>query len=136
MALVLMMSLMASPQPTENVRLMACAVQTEAANLGDWRDVAGLWTAHVAMNRAEAGWFGSLAETLKRDFHGVRHCDQPEPWAISLALEAITRTEDKADGSLFVLSDDDLTRLGPGGKPVRCFRGDRWDLCFFREWAW
>ena len=135
MALLAMMSMMAIPhQPTEHVRLMACAVQTEASLLGEWRVPAGMWVAHTAMNRAEAGWFGPLSETLREDFHGVRHCSQPEPWAISVAIQALMRTEDKAKGSLFVLSYDDLKRMGPGGHPVRCFEDGQSGLCFFGTW--
>ena len=122
------------PLPPD-VRLLACAAQTEVAHMTTHREEAGQWVAHVALNRADAGWWGTLEETVTRDFHAMDQCrGDPEPWAVRIALAA--RAEpDPTSNSLFVLSLDDLDRLG-WADPVRCFRDDDRGLCFFRRWWW
>jgi hypothetical protein len=117
-----------------NVRLLACAAQTEAHPLTMHRQEAAEWVAHVALNRAEAGWWGSLEETLLQDFHAMDQCSDPEPWAVQVALAA--RNEpDPTGGALFVLSLDDLNRLGYV-EPMHSFSDGRVGLCFYRRWHW
>jgi hypothetical protein len=120
---------------TEDVCLLACAVQTEAGTLGALRQDAGEWVAHVALNRAEAGWWGTLADTLRDDFHGIGACANPEPWALLVAARAMVRERDAAEGSLFVLSTADLDRLG-WVEPARSFEGGGVGLHFYRRWHW
>jgi hypothetical protein len=117
----------------EDVRLLACAVQTEAYPLRAHRNEAGAWVAHVALNRAATGWWGTLAETLVRDFHGVPGCGQPDPWATWVAVDAMVE-DDPTGGMLFVLSTADLDKLG-WIEPGRSF-GDDPGLHFYREWFW
>ena len=122
MNVVLALALLAPLPP--DVRLLACAAQTEAHPLTLHRDEAARWVAHVALNRATAEWWGTLPETLASDFHGIGTCHDPELWAVDAALAALSEP-DPTDGSLFVLSLDDLERLGHAD-PVRCVRdGDR-----------
>jgi hypothetical protein len=129
-----MFSLLSLPSP--DLVLLACAVQTEAHLLGDHRIEAGMWVAHTAINRASVGWWGSLDDTLIRDFHGVAGCNQPEGWAIQAAQAAINNP-DPTLGSLFVLSLDDLERLGPADvDPIKCFEDRGKGLCFYKDWAW
>lgn len=121
----------------EHVRLLACAMETEAdERLGDYQIEAGRWVAHVALNRAETGWWGTLEETLQRDFHGIDRCVLPQQWSVDLAREVLRRQTDPTDSSLFVLSYSDLAKLGPGDPPVHCIGTDRAGLCFYRSWAW
>ena len=132
MNVVLILSLL-SPFPP-GLRLLACAAQTEAHPLTAHRQEAGEWVAHVALNRADAGRWGTLEETLRRDFHAIDTCGQPEPWAVRAAISALVQ-DDPTDGALFLLSLDDLDRLG-WADPVRCVRDDAHGLCFYRRWWW
>jgi hypothetical protein len=130
--------------PNEDLQLLACAIEGEVAGrLGPLRDEAGRCVAHVAMNRAEAGWWhdpslpgGALQQTLLADFHGMDPNCRLEVWALSIAWEAMHRTRDAAEGALFLLSFDDLREMGGSDSPVRCFEWGSAGLCFFMEWGW
>ena len=133
-----MLAMSLAAPDSEIAHLLARAIEGEGVHLlGDARDRAGLLVAHVALNRAEAGWWGSLRETLERDFHGLAMVDDPQPWALALARKAIARTEDLAHGAYFVLSDDDVCTLGEHvGEAVAVVGDGEHRLFLFDRWWW
>ena len=132
--LALLSTLSFIPLPAD-VRLLACAAQTEAdGRLGPHQRMAGEWVAHVALNRADAGWWGTLEETLRRDFHGIDRCKEPEPWAVEAAMKAMGE-DDPTGGAYFVLSTTDLNNLG-WIKPTHSTENGRVGLHFYRRWNW
>lgn len=131
---VLLVSLMLMPTPAE-MTLLACAVETEAtAGLGPVQKEAGLWVVHVALNRAAAGWWGTLEETLRRDFHAIDRCDVPDPWAREVVEMALDQ-EDPTGGAYFVLSTQDIARLGYI-QPTHSFENGQVGLHFYNRWHW
>ena len=120
--------------------MVARAVQGEgAAAFGERRDEVGQWIVHCALNYWDKRWWDTpeyraiIARRIGRDhldsadvelwmvvatqYHGtVNVPDDPEPWAIRIAYnEMEARREgapDLARGARFMLSLDDLQRLG------------------------
>lgn len=132
--LALLSALAFLPLPAD-VRLLACAAQTEAdGRLGIKQYEAGRWVAHVALNRADAGWWGTLEQTLRRDFHGIHLCGEPEPWAVEVAMKAMGE-DDPTGGAYFVLSTDDLNNLG-WMEPTQSLENGCVGLHFYRRWHW
>ena len=98
----------------DDVILLAKAIEGEgAAFFGDQRDTVGMWIAHTALNRAAKPWWpSSVGEVVKAAFHGYVNVVEPSEWAIALALGSMERSQDWAEGALFMLSGRDLDALG------------------------
>lgn len=117
---------------------LARAIQGEgAAMFGPKRDELGLWIGHTAMNRLERGWWNykTLVDVVSEAFHGYVNVAQPATWALELAARCIDRDEDIAGGALFMLSGEDIKRLGFSSRSaIKQFDHNGLHMYFFKLW--
>jgi len=115
---------------------LAQAVEGEGAGLFEDRITVGLWIAHTAINRSEAGWWSdSIVEVVEQDFHGWVNVTVPAEWACEVAKRALMRERDITGGALFVLSRQDLVENGwSAEEAIHSFEEGAHGLFFFRVW--
>jgi hypothetical protein len=126
----------AATKGRRSVLYLAKAVEGEGADLFENREEVGTWIAHTALNRVDDPWWPDTVEEVVREgFYGHVRVRWPADWAINLAREAIAREGDLAQGSVFMLSGEDLRAHGWSTEgALRCFEQGAYALCFFREW--
>jgi len=118
----------------------AQAVEGEGAGLFEDRITVGLWIAHTAINRSEAGWWSdSIVEVVEQDFHGWVNVSVPAGWAQEVARQALDARSgngmDITGGALFVLSRQDLVTNGwSAEEAIHAFTEGEHGLFFFRVW--
>lgn len=118
------------------VPCLARAIEGEGAGLFADRDEVGAWIAHTVLNRVASPWWPeSVEEVVLGGFHGYARVARPLRWATDLAVEALAREEDLAQGALFVLSGEDLRIHGwAADGAIRVYRQGGRSLYFFVEW--
>lgn len=102
--------------------------------IGD-RDTVGRWVGHTIVNRSQKEWWpGGVEGVVKDACHGYTNAPTLEPWAVALALRAMTEP-DPTDGALFFLSGHDLRAHGWSGDSIGNFIGAKdFSFHFFKEW--
>lgn len=111
--------------------LLALIVYGEGAGTFSNTERVATGIAHVALNRAETGWW-----EYTDGWNGYDPSLEPPLWARRIGERvALGHTEDPSGGCLFVLSGQDVEQLGfPIGKAEWSVVRGPWELHFYKEW--
>jgi len=117
--ILLQQALALMSQPSEDVLLLARAIQGEGAGLFTDREQVGLWIGHTAVNLYQSNWQGgrweSVADVVRDRFHGYVNVKQPAQWAIDLAEKALSGFDITNDAQAML----SLADLRAHGWPLR-----------------
>jgi len=140
--ILLQQALALMSRPSDDVLLLARAIQGEGAGLFTDRALCGLWIGHTAVNLYQSDWqagrWASVADVVRDRFHGYVNVEQPAQWALDIARQVLLE-EDITGGAQAMLSLDDLRSHGWPLRDdllLRAFTADDGrQLRFYGTWA-